>query len=138
MIAIAIVGVTMLLTVGIHYEALSTCSRLLPRLPGRPRIHAAFAILGGLAAHIVEILVWSLAIGSAQAAGIGGLVPETRSAPDIIYFAIVSYTSLGYGDLNPVGPLRLIASFASLTGLVMIAWTASFTYMQMQRFWTDR
>ncbi len=35
------------------------------------------------------------------------------------------------------GDIRLLAGVEALTGLVLIAWTASFAFLQMQRFWTD-
>ena len=52
-----------------------------------------------------------------------------------MYFSIVNYTSLGYGDLVPVGSLRILCGVEALTGLVLIDWTASFTYVEMQRYW---
>ena len=52
------------------------------------------------------------------------------------YFSAVSYTSLGYGDLIPTGSLRIIASLESLIGLLMITWSASFTYLLMEKFWS--
>lgn len=54
---------------------------------------------------------------------------------DYFYYSAVSLTSLGFGDLTPIGHLRLLAAVEALTGLVLIAWTASFAYLQMQRFW---
>ena len=52
---------------------------------------------------------------------------------DCAYFSFVNYTSLGYGDIVPVGHIRFTAGSEALTGLVLIAWTASFTYLQMQQ-----
>ena len=34
--------------------------------------------------------------------------------------------------------LRLLAAVEALTGLVLIAWTASFAFLLMQRLWHDR
>ena len=47
------------------------------------------------------------------------------------------YTTVGFGDLVPAGPIRMISSTEALTGLSLITWTASFTYLQMQRVWRD-
>jgi len=52
---------------------------------------------------------------------------------DCVYFSFVNYTTLGYGDLVPVGYVRFLAGTESLVGLVLIAWSASFTYVEMQR-----
>ena len=57
---------------------------------------------------------------------------------DILYFSLVTYTSLGYGDIAPLGPARLLAGIESLIGLGLIAWSASFTYLEMQHHWYER
>jgi len=54
---------------------------------------------------------------------------------DHVYFAVATYTSLGYGDIVASGPLRLPAGVIALVGLVMIGWSASFTYLAMEKFW---
>ena len=40
---------------------------------------------------------------------------------DALYFSIVTFTSLGYGDLSPIGYGRLIAAFVVVLGLLFIA-----------------
>ncbi|MDB5947629.1 MAG: two pore domain potassium channel family protein, partial [Ramlibacter sp.] len=52
-----------------------------------------------------------------------------------LYFSIETYTSLGFGDVFPLGQIRMLAGMEALTGLLMISWTASFTYLEMSRFW---
>ena len=54
---------------------------------------------------------------------------------DYFYFSMVSYTTLGIGDYYPLEGLRLLTGFESLVGLMMITWTASFTYLAMEKFW---
>jgi hypothetical protein len=54
---------------------------------------------------------------------------------DCLYFSVVTYTSLGFGDLLPVSHARLIAGVESLNGLLLIGWSASFTYLAMRRYW---
>ena len=54
---------------------------------------------------------------------------------DAFYFSITSYTSLGIGDIYPSGQIRLLSGIEALNGLVMITWTASMTYLHMERFW---
>lgn len=53
-----------------------------------------------------------------------------------MYFSAETYTSLGFGDLTPHGPVRVLAGVEALTGLLLIGWSASFTYISMERFWT--
>ena len=54
---------------------------------------------------------------------------------DYWYFSFVAYTSLGFGDITPRGSLRFMTAMETLTGLVLIAWTASFIYLEMQTNW---
>ena len=52
-----------------------------------------------------------------------------------MYFSAVTYTTLGMGDMFPIANVRLIAGVEALTGLMMIGWSASFTYLAMEKFW---
>ena len=54
---------------------------------------------------------------------------------DHLYFSTACYTSLGLGDLYPLGTLRLIAGVEALNGLILITWSASFAFLVMQRRW---
>ena len=54
---------------------------------------------------------------------------------DVLYFSFSTYTSLGYGDIVALGDSRLLAGIESLIGLLLIAWTASFTYLEMREHW---
>lgn len=53
----------------------------------------------------------------------------------LLYFSAETYTSLGYGDIVPHGALRLLAGTETLTGLLMIGWSASHAFVVMERFW---
>jgi hypothetical protein len=54
-----------------------------------------------------------------------------------LYFSTETYTSLGLGDIYPMGKIRMLTGIEALTGLVMISWTASFTYLEMMKYWRD-
>jgi hypothetical protein len=55
-----------------------------------------------------------------------------------MYFSAITYTTVGYGDLVPLGALRFLAAVESLAGFVLVSWSASFTYLVMERFWGQR
>lgn len=40
---------------------------------------------------------------------------------DALYFSVVTFTTLGYGDFAPVGPSRIIASAEAIIGSFTIA-----------------
>lgn len=54
---------------------------------------------------------------------------------DCLYFSAVTYTSLGFGDHYPTSHIRMISGFEALNGLILIGWTATFTYLIMLRLW---
>lgn len=59
----------------------------------------------------------------------GRLVGEfTYELQDCVYHSFVIYTTLGFGDITPIGLLRFLTGIESLTGLILIPWTASFMY----------
>jgi hypothetical protein len=104
-------------------------------IPSRARILLVIAVV--LLAHIVEIGLYAAAFALCQdtlrLGSIHGVVDG--SVLDVIYFSTTTYTTLGIGDLHARGPLRLIAGVESLNGLVLIGWSASFTYLAMEQSW---
>ena len=63
---------------------------------------------------------------------------ETYDIINYVYYSSVTYTSLGYGDMVPIGNIRFITAAETITGLVLIAWTASFAYFHMQKLWQSK
>jgi hypothetical protein len=126
-------------TVIVHYEFLRGVSGVAGRLsiPGRWQILVIIA--GVLIAHLVEVTLYAVAYYASQTwLGLGKIDGQIEgNALDFFYFSITTYTTLGVGDLHPRGPLRLIAGVESLNGLVLIGWSASFTYLAMGQFWRD-
>jgi len=45
---------------------------------------------------------------------------------------------MGLYGATPVGPIRLIAAVEALNGLLLIGWSASFTYISMEKFWLNK
>ena len=125
------------LTILIHYEVLRITSAHLAELPVPPRARIIVVVSAAFLAHTIE--VWAYGGGywvlNAQL-GLGGFggVPIV-TLEDYVYFSAVTYTSLGFGDVFPAGHVRLIAGVESLNGLVLIGWSASFTYLAMERYW---
>ncbi len=51
----------------------------------------------------------------------GGPTPDTNNFPEALYFSVVTFTSLGYGDISPVGISRFFAAMEALIGVFMIS-----------------
>lgn len=129
--------VVVALAVLIHYEALYRLAILLPSLRIQPRFRVLVGVSGVFLAHIVEIWLFAFAYYLLLAwGGFGSLAGNfDGSLLDCSYFSFSNYTSLGYGDIEPLGHIRFLAGLEALTGLFLIAWTASFMYIEMQKFW---
>tara|TARA_R110001583_G_scaffold43281_1_gene137618 strand:+ start:3184 stop:3576 length:393 start_codon:yes stop_codon:yes gene_type:complete len=124
----------------LHYEAMRLMRRAgnwLHRNDAWHRWHLSILVCGLLVAHVFEVVLFGwvyywLIDGNGYGTVVGS---QAADFADCIYFSFANYTSLGYGDLVPSGPLRFMAGMEALTGLVLIGWTASFMFLQMQRVW---
>jgi len=128
-----------LLVIAIHYETLSRLYRELPKLPLAPRARILAGVVGAILAHSVEVLVFALGYYLAGWFEHGSLAGAfDGSVEDYIYFSYSVFTTVGFGDIYPVGQTRWLAGIESLTGFVLITWTASFLYLEMSRAWEAR
>jgi hypothetical protein len=127
------------LAVIVHYEALLRLSIILPKLKLRYRFRIAVGLLGAFMAHVAEVWIFAAAYFLLISTGkFGTIVGDLEfSLMNCAYFSFTTYTTLGYGDVVPFGQIRFLAGLEALTGLVLITWTASFMYLEMQRYWTS-
>ena len=75
-------------------------------------------------AHTVEIAVWASAYWLLRAA------PE---GSNMLYFAFVNYTTLGYGDVIPVKRWLLLGPMAAMNGILMFGWSTAVLYEVLQK-----
>ncbi|MDH4559031.1 two pore domain potassium channel family protein [Pseudomonas sp. BN417] len=126
-----------LMAVIVHYEFLLRLNLLMPKLKVWHRSRIIFGVLGALVAHAVE--VWIFAISyflMIRAEGWGTLTGRfDGSLLDCVYFSFTTFTTIGFGDIEPIGDLRYLTGLEALTGLVLITWTASFLFIEMQKYW---
>jgi hypothetical protein len=55
------------------------------------------------------------------------------SMEESLYFATVSFTSLGYGDIVLGEDLRLLGAFCAANGALIIGWTTALIYLAVER-----
>ena len=129
-----------LATTVLHYEVLRGLNASLPSLHIPSRAKLVVVILASFLAHAAEMAMYGAALYILVAwVGIGNLSGGAElSLETCLYFSAETYTSLGFGDLAPNGPIRLLAGVEALNGLLLIGWSASFTYLSMERFWNAR
>jgi Ion channel len=75
---------------------------------------AAVTVL--MIAHLAEVLVWSL---------IYAIVSAAPAGTDLIYFAFVNYTTLGYGDVTPVERWHLLGPMTAMNGVLLFGWSTA-------------
>ena len=124
----------------IHYECLYRITLNIPKLNIKHRYRIVFGVFGALIAHVLEIWVFALAYYFMHnAEGWGELSGNfDGSLMDCTYFSFTVFSTVGFGDIAPLGDLRYLTGIESLTGLVLITWTASFLFFEMQRDWNKR
>ena len=140
MVVVSIFCVVLLvLTTVIHYEVLRMLAVGLPALDIRARAKLIVVIFGAFLAHAAEIVLYAVATYAlVRYWDVGTLGDASRfSLTRCLYFSAETYSSLGYGDIVPGGPLRLLAGVEVLNGLLLIGWSASYTHIAMERFWND-
>ncbi|MBE0488127.1 MAG: two pore domain potassium channel family protein [Halomonas sp.] len=121
----------------LHYEVAITLSRLMDKNSGTQRRRFLMLIFGLLGAHIAEIWLFGLAawllLDHPLAGSLAGF--ESLTFLDHVYLSAVTYTTLGYGDLVPRGHIRFLMGTEALTGFMLITWSASLTFIEMQKHW---
>jgi hypothetical protein len=136
---LAVVAATLaavILSILAHYEGLVVLSKVLGKKARHRRVNVLYAILTLLLLHVVEIWIFGLAFwGLLRWPECGTLSGRLPHLFDDVYFSAITFSTVGYGDMAPSGPIRFLAGTESLVGLVLITWSASFTYLEMERFW---
>ena len=122
---IAIHAVVMAATVRVVQIAAST-HRLHPILHLIAVMVVAVSVL--MAAHASEVIVWSLAYAIFDVAPHGA---------DLLYFAFVNYTTLGYGDVVPVEHWRLIGPITAMNGVLLFGWSTAVIFEVLRRTMAD-
>lgn len=140
MLAILLICFALLvLTTLIHFDVLRFLSIKLPTAQIPPRTKLIAVIFGAFFAHGLEVMLYGVVFfllvhhtSLGTLSGNGGL-----SLLNCMYFSTETYTSLGFGDVIPGGYLRLAAGVETLNGLLLIGWSASYTYIAMERYWNN-
>ena len=77
-----------------------------------------------MAAHACEVMVWSLAYG------LVGAAPDNTN---LLYFAFVNYTTLGYGDIVPVERWRLLGPMTAMNGVLLFGWSTAVIFEVLRK-----
>lgn len=122
----------------LHYEVSILLSRSMEHSSNTLRRRFLSLLFGLLTAHIAEIWIFAfvtyLLLQHPLTGGLTGF--DSVDLLDKVYLSAITYTTLGYGDLVPDGPIRFLMGTEALTGFMLITWSASLTFLEMQKHWS--
>ncbi len=75
-------------------------------------------------AHVLEVAVWALAYS---------LVGAAPPGADLVDFAFVNYTTLGYGDVIPVERWRLLGPMTAMNGVLLFGWSTAVIFEVLRK-----
>ncbi|TMV08498.1 two pore domain potassium channel family protein [Ruegeria sediminis] len=79
--------------------------------------------------HTIQVWIWAVVWV------VGAVLPDWNSA---LYFSLVTFTTLGYGDIVLGDELRIFGAFASVTGLLAFGLSTAYLVALMTRVFENR
>lgn len=90
------------------------------------------------------VLIWQLIMWMFLAICIEGIIwalvyladPQITVLPDAqtaFYFSMVTFTSLGYGDIVLTGNMRALSAVQAANGLIIFGWTTALIFYYIQK-----
>jgi hypothetical protein len=122
-------------TVVIHAAFMAVAGRVRRRAPSSP--------IGPLrqAGTIVAVVLWfflSLCLQCWVWAALLLRLGALGSLEEALYFATVSFTTLGYGDILLGPEWRLLGAVAAANGTIIIGWTTAMVFLAVQEIYRAR
>ena len=125
-------GAVSLVNIAIHALAMATVVRISQLATARATSRSSLFLIAIMiptvsvlmAVHAIEVLVWSLAYSILDAAPAG---------TDLVYFAFVNYTTLGYGDVTPVERWQLLGPATAMNGVLLFGWSTAVIFEVLRR-----
>ncbi|MBC8125925.1 MAG: two pore domain potassium channel family protein [Gloeobacteraceae cyanobacterium ES-bin-144] len=71
-------------------------------------------VLGLLSLHLLQIVVWAACYQW------DNCFPDFATS---FYYSATSYSTVGYGDVNPPGNWRILGAIEAVTGILMFGWS---------------
>lgn len=90
-------------------------------------IQVDIVILTIILATLIESAVWAQAyiyVGSMQ------------HFEEALYFSLVTYSTLGYGDITLSDSHRLLSAFEAANGVIMLGWSTAIVVAVIQKVYT--
>lgn len=130
-------GVMLGLTVSLHAMALDFIIKRAAIVEGAVRrvtgflwkpVMSAAIVVFIFMSHVVHIWLWALLYLAFDCAPLSGL-------SDALYFATVTYTTLGYGDIILDHSCRMMSGIEASNGFIVFGWTTAFIFEVISQFY---
>jgi hypothetical protein len=121
------------LIVGIHAEMLNLLTKNLGLVidVARRRLHRfantgviIVAMLFILLTHTIEVWIWAMVLLATGA--VDGLEPA-------LYFALVAFTTVGFGDITLTPEWRLLSALIAANGFLLFGWSTAYMVELVRR-----
>lgn len=124
-----------LLTAGsLHFLILGKSHRYLTQRKLPDLLGFLLMLVAATIGQIIAAGIFAAAFWFSSEAKLGGFqMTEQGGWMEIYYFSLVNLTTLGLGDIIPLGHLKLLAAIEAMTGFLLISCSASHIFMMMQK-----
>lgn len=131
LINIAISTFIILITVVIHSAGMQLVLMNLQNYEDKPKyrhrrhlLWVGSAILVMFVVSLLEVVIWAVTYL---------LLNAVQSFEEALYFSMVTFTTLGYGDVTLDDSWRLLSAFEAANGIIMFGWTTAIVIAVVQR-----
>ena len=133
MTSLIVIGSTTLVVgvaIVIHSEVIQQLSKL--RTWPRPRIVVVLSMFLLFGVHLFEIFLFAVLFFVFNQTETYGSITASKTFIDHYYYSAICYTTLGFGDVLPTGYLRFATGVEAVLGLILITWSASYSFILMR------
>jgi hypothetical protein len=124
--------VTSIVCIAIHATVMTIIVRVAPnvaaKLAPRPTLMLTATMIATVVvlmlAHMLEVAVWAATYT---------VVGASPKEADVLYFAFVNYTTLGYGDVIPVRHWQLLGPATAMCGVLLFGWSTAVIFEVLRK-----
>ena len=125
-------GAVSVCNIAIHALVMALTVPIARSMGARKGPHPSLVLIGVMSAtvsvlmvaHAVEVMVWALAYGMVD------IVPP---GTNLVYFAFVNYTTLGYGDALPAARWQLLGPITAMNGVLLFGWSTAVIFEVLRK-----
>lgn len=120
---------TILVSVSLHYYVLNRLNAVIDKRSKTQQWMVLLMVVIILVTHFLEVMAFS------SVYWLFASHFAISTFEEAVFLSFLSYSTLGFVDFELSDYYRLILGVEALCGLLLIAWSASFTFIAMHRLW---